>query len=251
MARERILELKARPAASTEDIPTIFDTALNPDTEKGKARPTIDELSADTLLLLLAGTDTTAHTLTIATYNVLQNPSILTKLQAELWEAMPRKDLMLGSAELEKLPYLRSVIKETLRISAAIPGRLPRVVPSAGAVFCGQRLAPGVSTYLSKSASNLLLADRSRLVKTIVSSSVHVYDHDPNIFSDPEAFRPERWLVGDGESKKMEENMMAFSKGSRMCPGMKYVLLPRLYTDLPQLHCCLPGLHRLPIGHDG
>ena len=52
-----------------------------------------------------------------------------------------------------------------------------------------------------------------------------MYHHDPNVFSDPGSFRPERWLVGDTEIIEMEKNMMPFSKGSRQCPGQKYVSL--------------------------
>lgn len=156
VARERILELKARPTKSSDHLPTIFDTALKPDADKGQIKPTIDELAADTLLLLIAGTDSTAHALTFATYNVLQDPNILRKLQAELRNAMPRKDMLLEWAELEKLPYLRGIIKETLRASSGAPGRLPRVVPSAGAVFCGQRIAPGVSACSTNSPQVLL-----------------------------------------------------------------------------------------------
>ena len=146
--------MDGRHTISSADVPTIFDTALNPDREKGYIKPTIDELSADGLLLLQAGTDTTAHVLTMAAYNVLREPKILRKLQAELRQAMPTKNSWVEYAELEKLPYLRSVIKESLRISSGTPGRLPRVVPSTGAVLCGRRIAPGVSTCSFKSSSN-------------------------------------------------------------------------------------------------
>ena len=145
MSRDRILELKTRPVTSSDHLPTIFDTALKPDAKKRQTKPTIDELSGDTLLLLMAGTDTTAHSLTIATYNVLKDPIILKTLQAELRKAIPKKDMWLESAELEKLPYLRGVIKESLRVSSGVPGRIPRVVPSTGAVLCGRHIAPGVS----------------------------------------------------------------------------------------------------------
>ncbi len=148
MSRDRILELKTRPITSSGHLLTIFDTALNPDAKTGQIKPTIDELSGDTLLLLMAGTDTTAHSLTIATYNILKDPIILKKLQIELRAAMPKKDMWLESAELEQLPYLRGVIKESLRGSSGVPGRIPRVVPSTGAVLCGKHLAPGVSGCL-------------------------------------------------------------------------------------------------------
>lgn len=162
MSRERILELEARPSISSDQLPTIFHTALKTDSEKGRVRPTIDELSADNLLLLMAGTDTTAHVLTIATYNALREPRVLGKLQAELREAIPNKDVWIKSAKLEKLPYLHSVIKESLRISSGTPGRLPRVVPSTGAVLCGQRIAPGVSACSFQYTSRTLQSNRFR-----------------------------------------------------------------------------------------
>lgn len=122
----------------------------------------------------MAGTDTTAHVLTIATYNALRKPRVLGKLQMELREAIPNKDMWIKSAELEKLPYLCSVIKESLRISSGTPGRLPRVVPSTGAVFCGQRIDPGVSTYSFQPPhrcsrlTGFTLPDHSQLRRTCI-----------------------------------------------------------------------------------
>lgn len=52
-----------------------------------------------------------------------------------------------------------------------------------------------------------------------------MYHHDPNVFPDPEVFRPERWLVGDEEFHELQKYMMPFSRGSRMCVAMKYVSL--------------------------
>ena len=135
----------------------MFDIALNPDARKGRPKLTVDQLSADTLVLLLAGTDTTSLILTMATYRVLRDPNILRKLQAELREAMPRKDTQLQYTELEKLPYLRAVVRETLRTSTVIPGHLPRVVPPEGALFCGQCISPGVSRCPTDGTSSLPL----------------------------------------------------------------------------------------------
>ena len=135
----------------------MFDIALNPDARKSRPELTVDQLSADTLLLLLAGTDTTSLTLAMATYRLLRDPNILRKLQAELREAMPRKDMQLEYAELEKLPFLRAVVKETLRTAIVTPGRLPRVVPAEGALFCGQPISPGVSRCPTDGTSSLPL----------------------------------------------------------------------------------------------
>ena len=81
--------------------------------------------------------------------------------------------------------------------------------------------------------------NRLRPLQTLVASAAHVYHHDPNVFSDPGSFRPERWLVGDVEISEMEKNMMPFSKGSRQCPGQKYVsLFPvcKAYIEVSPLH---------------
>ncbi len=72
-------------------------------------------------------------------------------------------------------------------------------------------------------------------LKTVVSSAAHVYHHDPNVFSDPEAFRPERWLVDAAELSEMEKNMVPFSRGSRSCPGQKYVPLQCLSACRPYI----------------
>ncbi len=70
-------------------------------------------------------------------------------------------------------------------------------------------------------------------MKTLVSCCTHVHHTDPDIFEDPMTFRPERWLQND--AAEMEKNLLSFSRGSRMCPGMKYVVSlsaknPRLFV---------------------
>ena len=108
MCHDRILYLKGR-SPSEKFTPTVLDTALDPNIEKGQFTPPIDDLTADAFTLLQAGTSTTAHTLVLAVFNILNEPRILKTLKAELREAMPNKDSFLDWASLEKLPYLASL----------------------------------------------------------------------------------------------------------------------------------------------
>lgn len=194
--RDRITELQKNPT-TPGSLPTVFDTMLNPNLEKGQYTPTLQELTGDALLLLMAGTDSTAHTLVTATYAMLTHPEMSQNLKTELKEAIPEKDSLVEWAPLEKMPYLRAVIKESLRYVSGSPGRLPRTVPSTGAVFCGRQIPPG----------------------TIITSGIYVHHRNPSTFEDPYTFRPERWLQGN--AVEMEKNLVTFSRGSRTCTGMK------------------------------
>lgn len=90
-------------------------------------------------------------------------------LRQELMNAIPDGDsaVLVNWTTLEKLPYFVSfipgevhcnmtsrqilkifeqsaVVKESLRFSFGVPGRISRVVPAEGAVFCGRHIPPGV-----------------------------------------------------------------------------------------------------------
>lgn len=85
--------------------------------------------------------------MTVGIWHVMANPTIRSKLREELVQAIPDPDdgELLSASVLENLPYLRGVVKESLRLGYGPPGRLPRTVPQSGAVLCGQQIPPGVS----------------------------------------------------------------------------------------------------------
>lgn len=97
--------------------------------------------------------------------------------------------------QLERLPLLTAIIKESLRLSPGVPAPLPRIVPSSGATISNRHIPPG----------------------TIVGMS-HLFVHySPTCFASPEMFVPERWLQGD--SAALEKWLVAFSRGPRACLG--------------------------------
>jgi cytochrome P450 len=51
--------------------------------------------------------------------------------------------------------------------------------------------------------------------------------NNPEIFPNPEEFNPERWMDLT-ERHRLEKYLVAFSKGSRQCIGIPYVLTPSL-----------------------
>lgn len=111
--------------------------------------------------LIVAGSDTTAVTLTYLVWAVLKHPQLQEQLEKEVAGLSDE----LAFEELKNAPILNSVIEETLRLYGAAPGSLPRVVPSKGATLSGHYLPAG----------------------TVVSTQAFTTHRDENVF--PEATR--------------------------------------------------------------
>ncbi|KAL9932114.1 hypothetical protein V8E36_008886 [Tilletia maclaganii] len=156
---------------------------------------------------ILAASDTTANTLTMAIHHIASTPGVWDKLHAELREAIPSRqhfeeDLTDTTNYYSDLPFLTACIKETYRLSPAIPKLLPRYVPPGGATLADVFLPAG----------------------TIVGSSIFVHHRwqedlwGPAQYADE--FHPERWLDTDADKlKQMNSLLSPFSSGSRACLG--------------------------------
>jgi cytochrome P450 len=70
--------------------------------------------------MFTAGTDTTTSTLEWAMAELLHNPRTLKKVQMELRNKIGA-DRKFEENDIENLPYLKAVIKETLRLHPPLP----------------------------------------------------------------------------------------------------------------------------------
>lgn len=101
------------------------------------------QISAESSNLIVAGSDTTAVSLTYLVWSVLrpQHRAIKEKLMAEI-DSLPNNASL---AEIGTLKYLKNVIDESLRLYGAAPGSLPRVTPAEGAKLGDHFLPPGTT----------------------------------------------------------------------------------------------------------
>jgi len=90
--------------------PTVFKSLL--DSDLPLQEKTIDRLQDEGVTLVGAGQETVKATLTIATYYILQNPTITKKLKEELLTAFPDSVNPPELSKLEQLPYLGACIQE-------------------------------------------------------------------------------------------------------------------------------------------
>ncbi|KAM5343954.1 hypothetical protein ACJ41O_012491 [Fusarium nematophilum] len=130
---------------------------------------------------MVAGSDTTAISLSAILYHLLRHPEKLKVLRKEIDDFFSNHPGALKRISLQEslqLPYLQAVIKEALRMHPATGLPLERVVPEGGVTICGRFFPEG----------------------TIVGINSWVEHHHPSIFGeDADVFRPERWLTADAE----------------------------------------------------
>ncbi|CRG89588.1 Trichodiene oxygenase [Talaromyces islandicus] len=197
-SREHIISVKKEIESgeyNRKSRATIFHRLLSPDAAVDYVVPTVDELKDEAYIIVAAAADTTGNALTIAAYNVVLNQEIYRTLTKELEDAFPDPNSRLDFVTLQNLPYLTAVVKEALRLSCGVPGRLPRVVPESGAEFHGYHVPAG----------------------TIVSMSSWTMHHNEELFPEPMKFNPSRWMGSSAAEKKLDHYLVSFGKGSRQC----------------------------------
>jgi cytochrome P450 len=118
----------------------LFGQMLAASDSEDKVSLTEKDVREEAGNLIVAGSDTTAVTLTYLVWAVLKQPDLQARLEEEIGQLSDE----LTMAELEAAPILNSVIDETLRLYGAAPGALPRTVPSQGLTVSGYHIPTGV-----------------------------------------------------------------------------------------------------------
>ncbi|GMY25108.1 iridoid oxidase [Fagus crenata] len=151
--------------------------------------------------MFTAGTDTTTSTLEWAMAELLHNPEILKKVQAELRSTI-NPDKKLQENETENLPYLKAVIKETLRLHPPLPFLVPHMAMDSCKML---------GYYIPK--------------ETQILVNVWAIGRDPKTWDEPLVFNPERFLESNTtvDYKGQHFEFIPFGSGRRICPAMPLV----------------------------
>ncbi|KAL8172048.1 hypothetical protein V2J09_023852 [Rumex salicifolius] len=144
------------------------------------------------LVMLLGGTDTTSATMEWALSLLLNHPQILTKARAEI-DRHVCHDRLVNESDLGRLPYLHSIVLESLRIRPVGP-------------------------IVARDASQECTIGGYRIPRdTILMVNMWALNHDPEVWEDPEEFKPKRFEGVDGNRAGFK--LMPFGSGRRACPG--------------------------------
>ena len=183
----------AQPGVSPTEKNDILTLLLQARDENGEALSD-EELHSELVTLLLAGHETTASAMVWALYWIHHLPEVQQKLRAELATLGPDPDPM----AINQLPYLTAVCQEALRIWPITP-----------------------TTFIRQLREPMTIAGYRFKAGTALMPSTYIIHRRPDIYPEPQKFRPERFL----ERQFAPHEYLPFGGGHRYCIGSALAMM--------------------------
>ncbi|KAJ1282825.1 hypothetical protein BS78_03G081300 [Paspalum vaginatum] len=166
---------------------------------------TRDHIKAQLVIMFEAGTDTSFIVLEYAMIKLMQNPSIMTKLQTELRMNTPMGKEIVTEDDLNAMAYLKAVIKETLRLHAPAP----LLAPHLSMAECD------IEGYTIPSTTRVIV-------------NAWALARDPTYWESAEKFMLERFMESGNnvttDYKGNDFHYLPFGTGRRICPGSTFAI---------------------------
>ncbi|KAH8692233.1 NADPH cytochrome P450 [Talaromyces proteolyticus] len=188
--------IAAKKAEQTPKQDLLYGLLFNKDPQTGESLD--EEKIIDAMLTLMLGAVTNTGLMSSALYYLLTNPEKMSKAREEIDRVVGPKP-RIAVDDLSRLPYLEAILNETVRLSAPAPGFVVEPIPS-------------------DSPANIQLADGKYEIpsKQSVMLILQAINRDPEVFTDPEAFQPER-MLGEGYEKLPPGARKGWGNGKRRC----------------------------------
>lgn len=178
-------------------------------------RMTDEDVFAQVTTFMLAGNETSATALTWILWRLALHPDMQARARAECAALDDTADF----SQVNQLPYLEAVVRESLRLDSPVPATL-RVTKQ------------DVSVPLAKPVTGVdgTRIDAVRLRKgTTVMVPIHVVNWAPDNWGpDSKQFNPDRWLKEDApyryQNPGVFANLMTFNHGPHNCIGYRFSL---------------------------
>jgi cytochrome P450 len=146
--------------------------------------------------MFVGGTDTTSAALEWLMAELIKNPSIMKRAQEEVRIVVGKKS-KIDVNDINKMDYLKCVVKETLRLHPPLPLLVPR-----------------------ETITSVRLEGYDIPPKTRVYTNTWAIQRDPKVWERPEEFLPERFEGNPVDFKGQDFEFIPFGGGRRGCPGM-------------------------------
>ncbi len=160
------------------------------------------EIQGNIITILLAGEDTTAHTLSWLVYLMTEHPEVQFKMQQEADAILGSGTALHDIGAVEQLHYIEAVVHETMRLKSVTPVFF--LEPNRDVELAGMAIPKG--TFL-------MLVNRYAALQEKNFTGAH-------------EFKPERWLESNPTQCAHNRNAgTPFGAGPRFCPGRNLALL--------------------------
>ncbi|KAK3158121.1 hypothetical protein QOZ80_2AG0133170 [Eleusine coracana subsp. coracana] len=175
----------------------LLDVMLNMSEQHDHSGATInrDVMRAFFTDLFVGASDTSSNTIEWALAELLQNPTTMSILQQELKTVLGSKT-QVEDYDIDRLPYLQAVIKETLRLHSVVPMMSYRADATVQ-----------VQGYTIPEGSNVLV-------------NVWAIHHNADVWTEPHRFIPERFLHREVDFFGRSFHFLPFGSGRHMCLGL-------------------------------
>nr|WET52775.1 cytochrome P450 76A134 [Ajuga reptans] len=192
--QERIDDRKAGKFREKKDyLDVLLD--YEGDGKDGPDRITEKNINIHITEMFFAGSETTSISIEWGFSELLRNPQTFNKLREEV-DRVVGLNRRVEEKDMENLPYLQAVVKETLRLHPALPLLLPRNTMEDTS-YLGYKIPKGTQVFVNAWAIG----------------------RDPDAWADPLAFKPERFLNSNVEYKGQHFDLIPFGSGRRICVG--------------------------------
>ncbi|KAK7299950.1 hypothetical protein RJT34_10781 [Clitoria ternatea] len=162
---------------------------------------TDDNIKAVIQDMFIGGGETSSATVEWGMSEMLRNPRVMGEAQAEVRRVFDNNKGHVDETELHHLTYLKSVIKETLRLYPSVPLLVPR-----------------------ESRERCQINGYEIPAKTRVIINAWAIGRDPKYWAEAESFKPERFVDSSIDFRGTDFEFIPFGAGRRMCPGINFAL---------------------------
>jgi cytochrome P450 len=152
------------------------------------------DLAGNTLTMLLAGEDTTAHTLAWLIYFLSRSPDVFFRIRAELDKIMGEDALPSRHEQLSEMDFVEACINESMRL---------------------RPVAPLIAVEANHDTA---LANVAVPKGTVILMLTRIAAMDEKNFANGSEFQPERWLMPASDANRRKVSI-PFGAGPRLCPG--------------------------------
>ncbi|MDX2255427.1 MAG: cytochrome P450 [Pseudanabaenaceae cyanobacterium bins.39] len=193
---DEVLQMRDNPQGSQSQDSSLKNSMLFKIAAK-EPRYTKEYLMAESVELLIAGTDTTAHTLSFAMGELASHREVFRKAQ-QLVDEVWQKYGGISLESLKELNYLRAIIKEVLRLYSIASG------------------STGLQVVRPMQIESITAPVGTKIFWSMLAAG-----RDASIYENPEQFTPERWLNEGSPSLPMID----FGSGAHRCLGENLSML--------------------------